>query len=70
MDIKVYIAMHKLFALPAVDDCYIPLQVGSAGKESFGYLTDDGGCNISQKNENYCELTGMYWIWKNNHAAI
>lgn len=65
MEIKVYIAMHKLFALPAVDDCYIPLQVGSAGKESLGYLTDDDGCNISQKNENYCELTGMYWIWKN-----
>lgn len=65
MDIKIYIAAHKQFELPVVEDCYIPLHVGSVNKEPLGYLTDDTGCNISQKNANYCELTGMYWIWKN-----
>lgn len=70
MDIKIYIAAHKQFQLPVVDDCYIPLQVGSAGKEPLGYFTDDEGCNISQKNENYCELTGMYWIWKNCQSDV
>lgn len=65
MNIKIFIAAHKQFALPTVDDCYIPLQVGSTGKELPGYLTDDTGDNISHKNANYCELTGMYWIWKN-----
>lgn len=26
---------------------------------------DNGEDNISEKNRNYCELTVMYWIWKN-----
>ena len=46
------------------------IQVGAAlTKEriSEGVLTDCEGDNISSKNRQYCELTGIYWIWK--HAA-
>ena len=44
------------------------LQVGSALTDKriySGVMTDDTGENISEKNQQYCELTGLYWIWKN-----
>lgn len=30
-------------------------------------IGDDTGDNISDKNRNYSELTGIYWAWKNLH---
>ena len=50
------------------DPMYLPVHVGAAGKESIGYQRDDEGDNISAKNPNYCELTGLYWAWKNLKA--
>lgn len=47
------------------DDVYLPLYVGSEGKAVLGYIGDNTGDNISAKNANYCELTGLYWAWKN-----
>ena len=57
-DIKIYIASHKKVILPSVDG-YIPLQVGAALHDDLGYLKDNSGDNISKKNPNYCELTGL-----------
>lgn len=69
MDIRMYVMTHK--RLPELPDpMYIPLQVGKAGKEDFGYLGDDTGDNISEKNAAYCELTGMYWLWKNMDCDV
>ena len=64
MDIKILVATHKKYWMPD-DDVYVPLHVGAEGKESLGYLPDNTGDHISSKNPSYCELTGLYWAWKN-----
>lgn len=63
-EIKVIVATHKKYEMPK-NQLYLPLQVGKAGKEYLGYETDDTGKNISEKNSLYCELTALYWAWKN-----
>ncbi len=63
-DIKVIVAAHKKYRMPE-DPMYLPLHVGREGKEDLGYTGDNTGSNISLKNPSYCELTGLYWAWKN-----
>ena len=47
-------------------DYVFPLQVGSDKAPSrIADLTDNTGDNISDRNGNYSELTGLYWLWKN-----
>jgi hypothetical protein len=64
MDIKIIVATHKPYWMPE-DEVYLPVHVGHFGKEDIGYTADDTGIQISEKNKNYCELTGLYWAWKN-----
>ena len=59
-----FICAHKPFT-PPEGDMYVPLQVGSALGEDLGMTRDDSGDNISTRNKSFCELTGIYWIWKN-----
>ena len=66
-NIRIIIATHKKYKMPE-DEIYIPLQVGAEGKESLGYEKDNTGDNISFKNPFFCELTGLYWAWKNLNA--
>lgn len=48
---------------------YLPVQAGAQGKPSIeGFQRDDEGDNISDKNPYYCELTPLYWAWKNARA--
>lgn len=67
MNIKIIVAAHKPYKMPS-DKMYLPLHVGRAGKADIGFPGDDTGENISEKNPNYCELTGLYWAWKNLEA--
>lgn len=44
----------------------LTLQVGAAGSSWLNAdFQDNTGDNISEKNGNYSELTGLYWMWKN-----
>ena len=63
-NIKVIIATHKNYKMPE-DELYLPVHVGKEGKNDIGYQGDNTGDNISRKNPYFCELTGLYWAWKN-----
>lgn len=69
MDIRMIVAAHKEYWMPQ-DPLYLPVQVGAAGKEPIrsGWVRDDTGDHISGKNPTFCELTGLYWAWKNLDA--
>lgn len=67
-NIKIIIAAHKKYWIPN-DNIYIPLCVGADFLTDYSlkdiYYLDNIGDNISFKNKYYCELTGLYWGWKN-----
>lgn len=65
----VYIAAHKACDMPAAEG-YIPLQVGAALNARLPYTGDDSGDHISEKNPTHCELTGLYWVWKNTSDDV
>lgn len=69
MEMKILVATHKKYDMPSCD-IYLPIHVGREGKEDLGYQGDNQGENISSKNSNYCELTGLYWAWKNLNCDI
>lgn len=69
---KILICCHKPCELPPdPDGLFLPVQVGAAISDvDLGMQRDDQvngePCdNISAKNKNYCELTALYWAWKN-----
>jgi hypothetical protein len=69
---KLYIITHKPFANPAKDAIYQPLLVGADFNKGDGTYQKDNDFdgNISSKNKSFCELTGMYWIWKRSKEDI
>lgn len=68
-DVKLFVCCHKEEAVPQ-HPLLVPMQVGTAlaEREFAGFLHDNTGENISEKNRSYCELTAQYWAWKNCEA--
>lgn len=64
---KVYVVYHKEAALLS-SSVLTPIQVGRAASEQIfnGMISDNTGNNIAHKNNQYCELTALYWAWKND----
>ncbi len=66
--IQIVVASHKDYPMPG-DQAYCPLQVGAQLHPKLdGFAQDNTGDNISAKNPYFCELTGLYWAWKNLDA--
>ncbi len=67
---KILIATHKATEKYG-DKCYQFIHVGAAMhpevKIEGAELDNKGEDSISEKNDKYCELTGLYYIWKNIH---
>jgi len=67
MDIRVLVATHKKTRMPT-RGCYLPIQVGAAYGGDFCDVKDNTGDHISDKNTSFCEMTALYWGWKNLQA--
>lgn len=68
MNIKILVAAHKEYTMPE-DSMYLPVHVGKElSTHSLPWQGDNTGEHISGKNPNYCELTALYWAWKNLDA--
>lgn len=66
-NLKIWVISHKdgdnLFEY---DKYHSFIHVGAdINPDTKHLIKDNTGDNISIKNPNYCELTGIYWVWKN-----
>lgn len=70
MENKIYVVTHKKIELSKCikNKGYELLTVG--GKKINDGVVDSCGESIYLKNPNYCELTAVYWIWKNTNTNI
>ena len=65
-NLDIFVCSHKQYEKPVNNKVYKILSVGN-NTELYGenIIRDDTGDNISDMNIFYCELSGLYWLWKN-----
>lgn len=70
-DVKIFVS-HRIDQDSATIDnpLYIPVRCGAIfdDREGVEMLGDDTGDNISDRRMSFCELTVLYWAWKNVEA--
>lgn len=65
-NLDIFVCAHKSVNLHVKNESYKLLSVGNNSElHGDNIYRDDSGDNISNLNGFYCELTGLYWLWKN-----
>lgn len=69
--LTIYTVAHKEFDAKKLnlDKCYKIIRVGKYAEGESDLASDRSGDSIYKKNPNYCELTALYWIWKNDKES-
>lgn len=67
LDTKIMVVTNKPYPMP-VDKMYMPVLVGKQKTVPEGFIQDNSGENIAEKNPFFCELTALYFAWKNMDA--
>lgn len=65
-NIRLFSVFHKEYPTPNCD-WITPIQAGRRHAPIvLPMIHDDmGSASISDKNDRFCELTALYWIWQN-----
>jgi len=64
---RIFVVAHKETPTPP-NPLYGVIAVGGASVPGAEF-NDSTGDNIASKNPEYCELTAIYWIWKNTRES-
>ena len=69
--LKIIVCTHKADSRIRNYAPYVPVHAGKAlhPKMDLGFIGDDTGDNISEKNPLYSEWSVIYWAWKNYNDA-
>lgn len=70
MKTTIYAVYHR--EQPRIaSDVVVPIHAGRAvaGVPLAGMIGDDSGIEISSRNASWCELTALYWAWKNDTTS-
>lgn len=72
MDLKIFVTHTSNKNDETIDNpLYIDVVAGAVNQRKTmpeGFVGDNTGDNISEKNKYYCELSTQYWAWKNVEA--
>lgn len=70
MDLKIFVSNRIDMDSTQIDNkIYVPVRCGAVyDKRTSQIKGDNTGENISEKRNSYCELTVLYWAWKNETA--